>query len=66
MLKGTTAQEAYYVKCDAETNPRETRSVGQVVTEIGLAPALPYEFVVVRISHAAGGVTITGPYEPGP
>ncbi|MDD1713559.1 MAG: phage tail sheath subtilisin-like domain-containing protein [Methanoregulaceae archaeon] len=50
-LKGQTAEEAFYVKCDTETNPPETREVGGVITEIGLAPNSPAEFVVVRILH---------------
>ena len=50
-LAGQTPGEAFYVKCDAETNPRDTREVGQVITEIGLAPTVPSEFVVVRIIH---------------
>lgn len=60
-LKGRTAAEAFYVKCDAETNPPEVREAGRVVTEIGLAPAIPNEFVVVRIVHGAGGVELAGP-----
>lgn len=63
-LKGHTAQEAFYVKCDAETNPPEAREAGQLITEIGLAPARPTEFVVVRIIHGASGVTINGPSRP--
>jgi phage tail sheath protein FI len=55
-LKGRTPAEAFYVKCDAETNPPEVREAGRVVTEIGLAPANPNEFVVVRIIHGASGV----------
>ncbi len=57
-LRGATPQEAFYVKCDAETNPPDARERGEVVTEIGLAPGLPNEFVVVRIIHRSGGVTI--------
>ena len=64
-LNGRTPQEAFYVKCDAETNPPAVREAGMVVTEIGLAPALPAEFVVVRIIHGAGGITIAGPNQPG-
>jgi phage tail sheath protein FI len=60
-LKGGTEEEAFYVKCDAETNPPEVREAGLVVTEIGLAPASPNEFVVVRLIHGASGVTIAGP-----
>jgi hypothetical protein len=64
-LKGRTAQEAFYVKCDAETNPSAVRDAGRVVTEIGLAPAVPHEFIVVRITHGANGMTVTGPDRPG-
>jgi phage tail sheath protein FI len=60
-LQGRTPQEAFYIKCDAETNPLEIREAGSVITEIGLAPGLPNEFVIVRIIHGASGVTITGP-----
>lgn len=60
-LKGQTPQEAFYVKCDEETNPSEVQDAGMVVTEIGLAPALPGEFIVVTLIHGASGITITGP-----
>ena len=63
-LKGRTPEEAFYVKCSAKTNPPELRDLGQVVTEVGLAPAVPYEFVVVRLIHGASGVTISGPVRP--
>jgi hypothetical protein len=63
-LKGQSPQEAFYVKCNAETNPPELRESGQVITEIGLAPANPYEFVVVRLIHGASGVSISGPIRP--
>lgn len=57
-LSGNTVQEAFYVKCDAETNPPEIRNEGKVVTEIGLAPTLPSEFIVVSLIHGNSGVTI--------
>ena len=50
-LFGTTPQEAFFVKCDAETNPAELRDLGQVVTEIGVAIVRPAEFVIFRISQ---------------
>ncbi|MGA7414100.1 MAG: phage tail sheath subtilisin-like domain-containing protein [Bryobacteraceae bacterium] len=63
-LKGRTPQEAFFVKCDAETNPPDLRNSGRVVTEIGLASTIPFEFVVVRLIHGAKGVTIDGPAGP--
>lgn len=58
-LKGSTPQEGFYVKCDAETNPPEMRDAGKVVTEIGLAPTIPNEFIVVRLIHGTTGVSLT-------
>jgi Bacteriophage tail sheath protein len=53
-LFGNTPQEAFYVRCDASTNPPELRDQGQVVTEIGVAVVRPAEFVVFRISQWSG------------
>jgi phage tail sheath protein FI len=53
-LFGTTPQEAFYVKCDAENNPPALRDLGQVVIEIGVAAVRPAEFVVFRLSQWAG------------
>lgn len=53
-LFGATPQEAFYVKCDAETNPPGVRDLGQVVTEIGVAVVKPAEFVIFRITQWAG------------
>jgi uncharacterized protein len=63
-LKGRDPRKAFYVKCDATLNPREVRDLGQVVTEIGLAPSKPYEFVVVRLIHGMKGVSVSGPIRP--
>ena len=57
-LMGRTANEAFFVKCDEETNPPEVIDAGQVVAIIGIAPVKPAEFVVFRISQHAGGVEI--------
>jgi hypothetical protein len=54
-LFGSSASEAFYVKCDDETNPPESRDLGQVITEIGIAPVKPAEFVIFRISQWASG-----------
>jgi len=54
-LFGASPSEAFYVKCDAETNPTEVIEAGQVVTEIGICPVKPAEFVIFRISQFSGG-----------
>ena len=50
-LFGLTPAEAFYVKCDAELNPPESRDLGRLVIEIGMAPVKPAEFVIFRISQ---------------
>jgi hypothetical protein len=60
-LKGASPNEAFYVKCDGGNNPPEERDAGRLFAEVGLAPAVPNEFVVVHITRTVGGVTITGP-----
>jgi uncharacterized protein len=57
-LKGRSPDEAFFVKCDGETNPPEVVDAGVVVTLVGLALAAPAEFVVARIIHGASGVSI--------
>ncbi|MEE2779108.1 MAG: phage tail sheath family protein, partial [Myxococcota bacterium] len=50
-LFGQTPEEAFYVKCDAETNPPEVVDAGQLIVEVGLCPVKPAEFVVFRIGQ---------------
>jgi hypothetical protein len=52
---------AFYVKCDAETNPQDIQEAGMIVTEIGLMPAAPAEYIVIRIIHGPAGVRIEEP-----
>ena len=56
-LFGAAPDQAFYVKCDEETNPQETRDLGQLIIEIGIAPVKPAEFVIFRISQWAGGAS---------
>ncbi|MHC3471798.1 phage tail sheath subtilisin-like domain-containing protein [Streptomyces sp. 7R007] len=54
-LFGQRAEEAYYVKCDEETNPPESVDLGRVVCEIGIAPVKPAEFVIFRLAQFSSG-----------
>jgi len=45
---GATPEEAFFVKCDEETNPQESIDLGQLVTVIGVAPVKPAEFIIFR------------------
>lgn len=57
-LMGRTPEEAFFVKCDEETNPPDQIDAGIVVTLIGIAPVKPAEFIVFRISQYQGGADI--------
>jgi phage tail sheath protein FI len=57
-LMGSTPEEAFFVKCDEETNPPEVIDAGTVITRIGIAPVKPAEFVVFRLSQYQGGTEI--------
>ncbi|MGB3515739.1 MAG: phage tail sheath C-terminal domain-containing protein [Elainellaceae cyanobacterium] len=50
-LFGSSPEQAFYVKCDAELNTPETMKLGILYVEVGIAPVRPAEFVVFRISQ---------------
>ncbi|MEZ4469799.1 MAG: phage tail sheath family protein [bacterium] len=54
-LFGESPDQAFYVKCDAETNPPEVIDAGQLVVEIGMCPTKPAEFVIFRIGQMPTG-----------
>jgi len=56
-LFGSTPQEAFYVRCDDETNPFDERELGKVTTEIGVAIVKPAEFVIFRVQQWPGPPT---------
>jgi phage tail sheath protein FI len=53
-LFGASPGDAFYVKCDEELNPPESRDLGRLIIEIGMCPVKPAEFVIFRISQWAG------------
>ena len=50
-LFGASAQEAFFVTCDASNNPPETRTLGVLYIDIGLVPVYPAEFVILRVTQ---------------
>jgi phage tail sheath protein FI len=61
-LVGAEQAQAFFVKCDSETNPPELADLGRVVAQVGLAPSTPAEFIVVRVEHDPSGVTVSSLY----
>lgn len=54
-LQGTRPEEAFRVKCDAETNPPENIDNGICICEILVAPAVPMEFITLRVAVSDDG-----------
>lgn len=50
-LRGSTVEQAFYIKCDEENNTATTIAAGEVHIEIGVALEYPAEFVVINLSQ---------------
>ncbi len=48
---GETAEDAFFVRCNAETNPTERIVAGELVAEIGVAPVRPAEFIIFKLEQ---------------
>lgn len=53
-FQGTTAREAYRVKCDKETTTQTDINNGIVNILVGFAPLKPAEFIFIKIQQMAG------------
>lgn len=59
LLKGASANDAYFVICDETNNTALTVANGEVHIQIGVAVASPAEFVIIDIGQYQGGTTAT-------
>ena len=59
MLAGGNAEHAFFVKCDAETNPPEQVDSGLLICDIGVAPVSPAEFIMISLTQ-----TMSDPRSP--
>lgn len=50
-LFGSTPDEAFFVRCDAELNTPETMKLGLLYVEVGVSPVRPAEFIIFRVSQ---------------
>ena len=53
-FQGSSAQAAYFVKCDSETTTQSDIDKGVVNVLIGFAPLKPAEFVIIKLQQLAG------------
>jgi len=50
-LEGTTADQAFFVRCDRTTMTQDDIDNGRLICLVGIAPVKPAEFVIIRISQ---------------
>ncbi|MFO0979802.1 MAG: phage tail sheath C-terminal domain-containing protein [Planctomycetaceae bacterium] len=55
-FQGRTPNDAYFVKCDAETTTQSDINRGIVNIEVGFAPLKPAEFVIIKFQQIAGKI----------
>jgi len=55
-FQGSSASQAYFVKCDNETTTQNDINNGVVNIIVGFAPLKPAEFVVLQIQQIAGSI----------
>ena len=56
---GDTEEQAFFVRVDDDLNPPASVDLGRLVVEVGVAPAEPLEFIVLRITRDGdGGVRV--------
>jgi len=65
-LQGASADEAYFVRCDASTMTAQDIADGRTVILVGFAPVSPGEFVLLRIVQDRSAVTGVPPGAPAP
>jgi hypothetical protein len=58
---GATEAESFFVRCDDSLNDARTQALGQLITEVGVAPAAPLEFIVVRLIQGVDGTSVVSP-----
>jgi hypothetical protein len=57
-FQGTSAREAYFVKCDKDTTTQDDINRGVVNILVGFAPLKPAEFVIIQIEQLAGQIEV--------
>jgi phage tail sheath protein FI len=57
-FRGATEDQAFFVRCDDSNNPPFISDAGRLIAEIGVAPAEPLEFIVLRLAREGDGTLI--------
>ena len=54
-LAGSTEAGSFFVQCDDRLNPPESQALGRLIALVGVAPASPLEYLVLRITQDTDG-----------
>ena len=52
---GDTEATSFFVRCDEAVNPPSSQALGRLVAEVGVAPAAPLEYLLLRITQDVDG-----------
>ena len=61
MLAGDTPEASYDVAVDPDLNSRTAQARGELIAEVSVAPALPYEFITFTLSAQSDAIDVTEP-----
>lgn len=53
-LVGPVSALSWYVQCDESNNPAEVQQAGLLVADVGIAPAVPGEYITLRLITRSG------------
>ncbi|MEZ4368333.1 MAG: phage tail sheath C-terminal domain-containing protein [Kofleriaceae bacterium] len=57
MLAGGNPEQAFFVRCDDQTNSPEDVEAGRLTCEIGVAPVQPAEFILISLTQQMGATS---------
>jgi len=57
-LMGDEPAQAFFIRCDEENNPPALRDNGELLVEFGIAPSIPFEFIVLRVGRRGNTLEI--------
>jgi phage tail sheath protein FI len=58
-LGGDKPENSFFVRIDEALNPESARALGRLNIEVGVRPAYPAEFIIVRIGIWQGGSEVS-------
>ncbi|HEY0989767.1 MAG TPA: hypothetical protein VGD80_22015 [Kofleriaceae bacterium] len=57
-FRGKAPSDGFRIKCDEENNPAELRASGQLQVDVQIAPAVPQEFITIRLIRSGESLTV--------